>query len=293
MALSTNNVQAPMYYKKRIRPAEVRNVWLGRIFLWIVIIAVLFPLVAVIAASLAKGEAFSQAGRIFPESITFDNYSKVLKDTNFMTWIKNSLILCTAVAFIQILITLPASFAFSRLKFFGKRNGLMSLLILQMFPAAMALPAILAIAYRLDFMDNLGALVILMCGGSAYNIWLLKGFIDGIPRELDEAAYVDGATTFQTFVRIIVPLTRSMLAVMFVFSFVGTYSEFLLTSALIKDPGTQTVAIGLRQFINNQFSTNWTQFAAAAVMASLPVVIVFSLTQKFIAEGLVAGAVKG
>lgn len=293
MNSNDKTIQAPLVYKKRMRPSEMRNLWLGRIFIWITLILTIFPLIAIISASLAKGESFSQAGEIFPREITFDNYIAVLTQTDFLIWVKNSMFLCFSVAIIQLIITTPASYAFSRLKFIGKKNGLMFLLILQMFPAMMAIPAILAIAYKLDFMDKIWALIILMSGGSAYNIWLLKGFIDGIPKELDEAAYVDGATTFQTFLQIILPLTRSMLVVMFVFSFIGCYSEFVLTSALMKDPSSQTVATGLRQFINNQFSTNWTQFAAAAIMASLPIVIVFTLLQKFIAQGLVAGAVKG
>lgn len=279
-------------YKERMRPSEINKLWISRIFIWIALIITIFPLVAIISASLASGQSFSQGGKILPDSITFQNYIDVLTKTDFLTWVKNSMFLCFSVAIIQLIITAPASYAFSRLKFIGKKNGLMFLLILQMFPAMMAIPAILAIAYRFDLMDNLWSLVLLMCGGSAYSIWLLKGFIDGIPRELDEAAYVDGATTLQTFVQIILPLSRSMLVVMFVFSFIGTYSEFVLTSALMKDPATQTVATGLRQFINNQFSANWTQFAAAATMASLPIMIVFSVLQKFIAQGLVAGAVK-
>lgn len=283
----------PIYFKKRLRASEIRDLYLGRIFIWIVIILAMFPLVAIISASLAKGEAFSQAGRIFPKEITFDNYVKVIKETDFLIWVKNSLIICLSVAIFQISITAPASYAFSRLKFIGRKNGLMSLLILQMFPSTMALPAILAVAYSNGFMDHLWAIVLLMCGGSAYNIWLLKGSMDGIPKELDEAAYVDGATAFQTFIKIILPLTRSMLIVMFVFAFIGAYGEFILSSALLKDPSVQTVMTGLRQFINNKYSTNWTQFAAAATMASLPIVIVFTLLQKFIAEGLVAGAVKG
>ncbi|MGL5244059.1 MAG: ABC transporter permease subunit, partial [Sarcina sp.] len=184
-------------------------------------------------------------------------------------------------------------FAFSKLKFKGKNKGLMMLLLLQMFPAAMALPAILGIAYRLGGMDNIWTLVIIQCGGSAYNIWLLKGFIDGIPTDLMEAAYVDGATTFQAFLKIVLPLTRNMLIVIFLFSFIAAYSEFIFASALMKDPEVQTISTGLRQFINNKFSANWTQYSAAAIMSSVPIVVLFMAAQKFIAKGLVAGSVKG
>lgn len=282
-----------LYKKKRLRPFELRNLWLSRIFLWVFIIFTLFPIVAIISASLAKGQSFSQGGKIFPSVITFENYTNVIKNTDFMIWVKNSLLISFSVAAIQLVITAPAAYAFSRLKFWGRRSGLMGLLILQMFPTIMSLPAILAVAYKLNFMDHLSALILLQCGGSAYNIWLLKGSMDGIPKELDEAAYVDGANSLQTFFRVVLPLTRSMLLVIFVFAFIGSYGEYIMTSALMKDSSTQTIMTGLRQFINNQYSTNWTQFAAAAVMASIPIVIIASFAQKFMAKGLVAGAVKG
>jgi arabinogalactan oligomer/maltooligosaccharide transport system permease protein len=188
---------------------------------------------------------------------------------------------------------MPAAFAFSKLKFKGRKYGLMSLLILQMFPTTMALPAILGVAYQLNMMDKLWALIILLAGGSAYNIWLMKGYIDGIPKELTESAYIDGATTFQAFAKIILPLIKNMIIVIFIFSFVGTYSEFFFTSALIKGVDSQTVATGMRSFIRDQYSANWTQFSAAAIMASVPVVLIFVISQKFFAQGLTAGSVKG
>ncbi|GFP74891.1 sugar ABC transporter permease [Clostridium fungisolvens] len=288
----SSSIRTNLKYKKKLRPSEVRNLWLGRVFIWIVVVITMIPIVAVVTSSMASGDAFVQT-TFFPKVWTFKNYAKVLNETDFLIWMKNSMILCFSVAFIQLAMTLPAAFAFARVRFTGRKNGLMTLLVLQYFPATMALPAILGIAYKFEFMDKFWALIILLAGGSAYSIWLLKGFIDGIPKDLDEAAYVDGATTWQMFIRIILPLTRSMLVVMFLFSFVGTFSEFMLTSALMKDAANQTIATGLQSFIKNQFSANWTQFSAAAVMASLPISIVFTGCQKFIAQGLVAGSVKG
>ena len=198
-----------------------------------------------------------------------------------------------AVAVIQLMLTMPAAFAFSKLKFKGRKYGLMSLLILQMFPTTMALPAILGVAYQFNMMDKLWALILLLAGGSAYNIWLMKGYMDGIPKELTESAYIDGATTFQAFTKIIIPLIKNMMIVIFIFSFVGNYSEFFFTSALIKGADNQTIATGMRTFIRNQYSANWTQFSAAAIMASVPVVLIFVVSQKFFAKGLTAGSVKG
>jgi len=279
-------------YVKKIKPADRRIAWASRVVLWVMIAIVLIPIMAIISASMAKGNSFTQTS-IFPTTFTMDNYIKVLTKTKFLIWVKNSLIVCLSVSILQLVMTIPAAFAFSKLKFKGRKFGLMGLLILQMFPTTMALPAILSVAYNLNLMDKLGGLIILLAVGSAYNIWLMKGYMDGIPKELSEAAYMDGATTLQVFIKIVLPLIKNMIIVIFIFAFVGAYSEFLFTSALIKDPFTETLATGMRGFINNQFSTNWTQYSSAAIMASVPVVIISIVSQKFFAQGLTAGSVKG
>ena len=257
-------------YERKLRPAERRMAWISRIFIWFMLLVVLFPVFAVVSASMAKGEVFTQT-----------------------TLIPSAFIICVVVSVIQLLLTVPMAFAFSRLKFWGRKNGLMMLLLLQMFPAAMSLPAILALAYRLDGMDHIITLIIVQAGAGAFNIWLLKGAIDGIPKELTEAAYVDGASTFQTFTMIILPLLRNMLLVIFLFTFIGAYSEFVFASALLKSPESLTLAVGMQQFITNNFSANWTQYSAAAIMASIPIVAFATIAQKYMAKGLTAGSVKG
>ena len=279
-------------YERKLRPAERRMAWVSRIFIWFMLLVVLFPVFAVVSASMAKGEVFTQT-TLIPSAWTLENYAKVLTETNFLIWVKNSLIICVVVSVIQLLLTVPMAFAFSRLKFWGRKNGLMMLLLLQMFPAAMSLPAILALAYRLDGMDHIITLIIIQAGAGAFNIWLLKGAIDGIPKELTEAAYVDGASTFQTFTMIILPLLRNMLLVIFLFTFIGAYSEFIFASALLKSPESLTLAVGMQQFITNNFSANWTQYSAAAIMASIPIVVFATVAQKYMAKGLTAGSVKG
>ncbi|MDZ7548950.1 ABC transporter permease subunit, partial [Clostridium perfringens] len=125
--------------------------------------------------------------------------------------------------------------------------------------------------------------------GSAYNIWLLKGAVDGIPEELVEAAYIDGASTWKVFTVIILPLLRNMLIVIFLFDFIVAYSEFMFTSAILKNAEVQTIVTGLQKFIKDQFSANWTMYSSAAVMAAVPIVVIFMLLQKYIASGLVSG----
>ncbi|WBW95510.1 sugar ABC transporter permease [Oceanirhabdus sp. W0125-5] len=286
--MSTNSVK----YVRKMKKHEKISLWAGRVFIWFAILLVLFPVFWIVTASLRTGDAFFSSD-LLPKEITFDNYINVFKETGFATWIKNSVVIASCVASLQLLMSITSAYAFSRMRFKGRKYGLMSLLILQMFPAMMTLAAIYGILYKYDLIDNKIALILILSGGSAYNIWLLKGFIDGIPKALDEAAMVDGASHWQIFTKIILPLSRSMLAVIFLFSFIGIYSEFVISSVALKSPENYTLAIGLNSFIKNEFAANWTQFAAAAIMGALPVVGLFVALQKYIAKGLVAGAVKG
>ena len=152
--LSMVRKQGKNVYKKRLTKSERRIALLSRIVIWAMILIVMFPIIAVVSASMAKGQAFTQAS-LFPKEWTFENYIAVIQETDFLLWVKNTVIISFSVACAQLILTIPSAFAFSRLKFFGRKNGLMMLLLLQMFPAAMALPAILGIAYKLNAMDNI------------------------------------------------------------------------------------------------------------------------------------------
>lgn len=298
MQMSASNNETSYKYEEKITSKQRTTAWASRVVLWFFVAIVLFPILAIFSASVTAGTGFATT-ELLPKSVTFQNYVDLINKTDFIEWVKNSLILCISVAVIQIAMTMPAAFAFSKLRFSFRGQGLMSLLILQMFPTTMALPAILTVCINLeDYIgisgtDNILIIILLLCGGSAYNIWLMKGYMDGIPKELTEAAYVDGATTMQVFLKIILPLMRNMILVIFLFAFIGAYSEFIFSSALLKDPEVQTLATGLRGFIKDKFSSNWTQYSAAAILASVPVVALFMGLQKFVASGLTAGSVKG
>ncbi|MDZ7542996.1 sugar ABC transporter permease, partial [Clostridium perfringens] len=165
---SISTKQKKVRYKKKLRPDEIRTAWLGRIFIWIMIAITLVPIVAVISSSMAKGQAFTQT-TFFPTEWSLENYRKVFEKTNFLLWLKNSLIICTIVATVQLILSVPAAFAFSKLRFWGRKNGIMSLLILQMFPATMALPAIMGIVFTLNLTNKPWVLILILAGGSAYN----------------------------------------------------------------------------------------------------------------------------
>lgn len=280
-----------MLGREKMNGSEMRALWGSRIVIWITIILVLFPVVWIVMSSFSAGDSFFLSS-LFPEKFSVEHYVTLFRETDFTVWVWNSLKFCVIVATIQLVITSLAAYAFARLRFIGRKYGLMSLLVLQVFPNSMAVAGYYILIYRFGLVDSSLALIFVLAGGSAYNIWLLKSYIDGLPVELDEAAMVDGANQFQVFYKIIIPLAMPQLAVIFLFSFIATYSEYVITSIFLQTPGKMTLALGLQSFISDQFAAHWTLFSAA-VISSLPIMIVFMCLQRFIQSGLVAGGVKG
>ncbi len=281
-----------MKYREKLSPSDIRSLWASRVVIWFTMIAVIFPALWIVMSSFSAGDSFFLSS-LFPEKLSTEHYIKLFKETNYTIWVWNSLKLCLIVAFIQLTLTSLAAYAFARLRFTGRKYGLMSLLVLQVFPNSMAVAGYYILIYKFGLVDSNFALILVLAGGSAFNIWLLKSYIDGIPIELDEAAMVDGANQFQVFYRIVLPLAMPQLAVLFLFSFIATYSEYVITSIFLQTPGKMTLALGLQSFISDQFAAHWTLFSAAAVISSLPVMVVFMCLQRFIQNGLVAGGVKG
>ena len=279
-----------MMYKGKIKTSEMKRLWGSRIVIWIAIAASLFPEVWIVMSSLSAGDSFFLSS-LFPQKISIEHYVILFRDTEFT--MLNSLKFCFIVAIIQLILTALAAYAFSRIRFTGRKYGLMTLLVLQVFPNSMAVAGYYILIYKFGLVDSGVALIFVLSGGSAYNIWLLKSYIDGLPKELDEAAMVDGATQFEVFYKIIIPLARPQMAVIFLFSFIATYSEYVITSIFLQTPGNMTLALGLQTFISDQFAAHWTLFSAAAVISSIPILILFMFLQRFIQSGLVAGGVKG
>lgn len=279
-------------HRTKISASEVRALWISRIVIWFAIAAIMFPALWILMSSFSAGDSFFLSS-LFPEKLSAEHYIELFHKTDFMLWVWNSLKLCLLVATIQLVLTSLAAYAISRLRFTGRKYGLMSLLILQVFPNSMAISGYYILLYKFGLVDNMPALIFVLAGGSAFNIWLLKSYMDGIPKELDEAAMVDGAGHFTVFWRIVLPLAAPQLAVIFLFSFIATYSEYVISSVFLQTPGKMTLALGLQSFISDQFAAHWTLFSAAAVLSSLPIMIVFMALQKYIQNGLVAGGVKG
>ena len=261
----------------------------------------LFPLYLVVITSFNESGSLKITSFI-PTDISFANYRLLFTDERipYMTWMKNSLVIASFVAVVSVVVGAASAFAFSRLKFKGKKAGIQVLLLIQMFPAILALSAVYVIMERVyTFAPGIGlgtqaGLILIYLGGAmGVNIWLLKGFVDSIPTELDEAAKIDGATPVQTYWLIFIPLAAPVLAVVALLSFIGTFNEFILARLFLVDMESRTVAVGLQQFIGGQFSENWGPFAAGSIIASIPIVIIFLSLQRYIISGLTAGSVKG
>jgi arabinogalactan oligomer/maltooligosaccharide transport system permease protein len=261
----------------------------------------LFPLYLVVISSFSSSGSLHLTSFI-PKEISFTNYHELFNNPTipYLTWVKNSLIIASSVALLSVIIGSASAFAFSRLQFKGRKKGIQLLLLVQMFPAILAISAVYVIMERvyqfapaIGLGSRAGLLLVYLGGAMGVNIWLLKGFVDSIPAELDEAAKIDGASAVQTFWLIFIPLAAPVLAVVSLLSFIGTFNEFILARLFLVQMTNRTVAVGLQQFIGGQYSQNWGPFAAGSLLASIPIVIIFLSLQKYIVSGLTAGSVKG
>jgi arabinogalactan oligomer/maltooligosaccharide transport system permease protein len=276
------------------------NLWRHVVAIAVVLFS-LFPLYLVIISSLNPSGSLNLTS-FLPREISWVNYEMLFNDPRipYLNWMKNSLIIAGAVAILSVTIGAASAFAFSRLRFKGKISGLKLLLLVQMFPAILAISAVYVIMERVQsFAPEIGLgtkpglLLVYLGGAMGVNIWLLKGFVDSIPAELDEAAKVDGASPMQIYWLIFIPLATPVLAVVALLSFIGTFNEFILARLFLVDMSERTIAVGLQSFIGGQYSQNWGPFAAGSIIASVPIVAIFLSLQKYIVNGLTAGSVKG
>ena len=285
-----------MEEKNNITPAII----ISHLVLIIMLLVILFPAAWVLSTSFSAVNTLNTSS-LFPTEFTVNNYVNLIKETPFLTWMKNSLIICISSTLIALFLTTTAGYAFSRFKFAGRRFGLMAMIIAQMFPGMMAMVALFKLLNWLGFLtsgaiglNTLTGLILIYAGGSIpFNTWMLKGYIDSIPKSIEESAYIDGASKWQTFTKIVLPLLGPMLVVVAIFSFILPYTDFLLPVILLQDPQKYTLAVGLRSLVSGQFTKNWTMFTAAATLGAIPIMIMFLSLQRFLVEGLTKGAVKG
>jgi ABC-type maltose transport system permease subunit len=261
----------------------------------------LYPVIVIVGASLDPRNNLSGAS-LFPANPSLENYAKLFSgsQTPIWRWLLNSVVVSSVTTVLTLTMTVLAAYSLSRFRYRGRRTTLLATLVIQTFPTVAALVAFYLLLDQIGKiapalgLNSLGGLVIIYLGGAlGANAFLMKGYFDTIPKEIDESAKVDGATEWQTFYRIILPLVRPILAVIGLLSFVGTFNDFLLPRVLLRDSNTYTLAVGLTTYIGSNFTVNWGIFAAGALVGAVPITILFLALQTQFISGLSQGAVKG
>ena len=266
-----------------------------------IVLYAIFPILYIISTSLYPNNSIEGNNTLFA-AISFENYISLFQDTArpFATWYFNTVYIGLATSIGSVFISALAAYSFSRLRFRGRRGGLLSLILIQMFPSLLGLVAIYGMlieiglvfpAFGLD--SQLGLIMIYMGGSLGGGTYLMYGFFNTVPKELDEAAKLDGATHTQIFYGIILRLVAPVLAVQMLLSYIGITSDYVLASVVLSKPESLTLAVGLQQFISDPFSRDWSMFTAGAVLSAIPVVALFMYLQRYIVSGLLGGAVKG
>ncbi|MEU9824488.1 sugar ABC transporter permease [Micromonospora chersina] len=259
----------------------------------------LFPILFVLSAALNPLGTLSST-ELVPTGASFENFTNLFDKTAFAHWFLNSLLIAGTASFASIFLSALAAYAFSRMRFAGRRIGLLTLLLIQMFPQFLAIVAIFLIFTTvtdlwpvLGFNTPWGLFLLYMGGALGVNTWLMKGFFDTLPRELDESATMDGATHAQVFFRIMLPLVAPILAVTALLSFIGTINEFMIANVFLTNTESKTLAVGMFGLVAGERNNNFGMFAAGTLLTAIPTVLVFQLLQRYIVSGLTAGAVKG
>jgi maltose/maltodextrin transport system permease protein len=282
---------------------------LAHLFLIALCLLVIFPFLVVLSVSFRPGNFAS--GSLIPESISFEHWryafglpyqaangQLVEPELPVLRWLWNSIKVATLSGLITLLFSTTAAYALARMKFRGRKQVLTGLMLMQMFPAVLALVAIYAIFDRIGSafpafgIDSHWALLLAYSGGIAMHVWTIKGYYETIPYEIEEAAKVDGASPWQAFRLVLLPMALPILVVVFLLAFIGVLIEYPVASILLNQQDNLTLAVGTKMFVN-EHNFKWGDFAATAILSGLPITVVFVLAQKWMIAGLTAGGSKG
>lgn len=274
--------------KQKVLPSTVA------VYIVLVLISlfVLYPLVYVIAAAFTPGDAIENVGVVpFENGFTLEHFSFLIKETDYLLWFKNTLIIAVGTAVLTILVCSMSAYIFSRIKFPGRKHMLISFLVLQVFPSFVGMIAMYVILWRIGGLNTLwGMILIYTAGNIPYNTWMVKNYIDTTPKALDEAARIDGANTFQLFFRVTLPTIKPIITFLAITTFAGPWMDFIFPQMVLRSSNKQTLALGLYTFVTDK-KMAYTTFAAGALLVAIPFVICFCAGQKKIIESM-SGAVK-
>jgi len=261
----------------------------------------LFPIVWIVSAAFNPSSSMAQQSLIPPNASTA-NFSELLNDPlhPFFLWMWNSVKVATITSILAVFVTMLTAYAFSRFRFRGRQPLLLTILLIQVFPNLLTMVALFLFLRQIGEyipsfgLNSHGSLIMVYLGTQmGINIWLMKGYFDSIPRDIDESAAVDGASHWQTFWSLIFPLVRPVLAVVGVLAFVSVFNEFILANVLLRSTEQFTLMVGLYLYVSQNFAQSWGIFAAGALIGAIPTVVIYLILQDYIVSGLTAGAVKG
>ncbi|MCP3032705.1 sugar ABC transporter permease [Halobacillus sp. A1] len=259
------------------------------------IVIILYPILWIVGSSFNPGNSLSGSS-IIPKDATLKHYKELFdpQQSDYLIWYWNTIKICILTMVFSVALVCMTAYSFSRFRFVGRKNGLMTFLILQMIPNFAALIAIYALANLTGLLDTHLALILVYTGGAIpMNTYLMKGYLDTIPKELDESARMDGAGNLRIFWQIVMPLAKPMIAVISLFTFITPFTDFILARILLRTEEKFTLAVGLYELIADQFGNEFTLFAAGSVLIALPISLLFLSLQKYFVSGLTAGGTKG
>lgn len=254
---------------------------------------VIIPVIWIVMSSFNDGTGLATSSLI-PKKLTLDNYRRLFQETNYVTWFKNTISIAVMNAFVSVILILITAWVVSRFKFKGRKTGLMAMLILSMFPSFLSMTAIYTLFITLGLNKTPLSLVLVYAAGAIpYNVWLVKGYLDGVPISLDEAAYIDGSSKINTFFKIIIPMSKPIIVYCAVSQFMMPWMDYILPNLLFTGESTKTLAVGLYSMISGKENSHFTTFAAGTVLIAIPITILYLMFQKYLVEGISAGANKG
>lgn len=256
---------------------------------------ILYPLAWIVGSSFNPGQSLSGSS-IIPKNATLAHYQELfdLDRSNYLHWYWNSLKVSIMTMLLTVTLVSFTAYSFSRYRFRGRKNSLVTFLVLQMIPNFAALIAIFILALITGLLDSHLGLILVYAGGQIpMNTWLMKGYLDTIPKELDESAKIDGAGHLRIFFQIVMPLATPILSVVALFSFISPFADFIIASILLRTETKYTLAVGLYDMVAKQFGAEFTTFAAGAVLIAVPIALLFLSFQRYFVSGLTAGGTKG
>lgn len=263
------------------------------LFLIVLSVIIVYPLAITVTSAFQPGNTTAFALRLDTEW-TLDNFRRLFEETRYLTWYKNTLVVAITTMVAQVFIVTIAGYAYSRYNFIGRKQSLLFFLVIQMVPTTAALTAFFVMALLLGAINQSWFLSFLYIGGGIpMNTWLMKGYFDTVPYDLDESAKLDGAGHFRIFGQIVLPLVRPMIAVQALWAFMGPFGDYMLSKFILRNQEYYTVAVGLQTFLNDIRNQRVALFAAGAILIALPISILFFMLQKNFVSGLVAGGTKG